>query len=356
MIRLFVNGKEFSGWKSARVTRGIESIAGGFELEVSERWGSSTPWQIAEEDECELWINESLVIVGYVDERSTSFSPEDHSLGFTGRDKTGDLVDCSVDLGQWEFKRTSLLTFTRRICTPFGISVSLQSGLVLGASPAKLSIDPGDSAFEAVEKACRLAGLLPVADGAGGLLLTRAGATRTVTALVQGQNVKTASGKFNVTGRFATYKVLGQHKGTDDFSGSATATVKGTASDSNVRRAHRVLVIRPEGNVTVEQAKTRAQWEAGVRAGRGDEVSVTVQGWTQGDGSLWPINALVPVRIPTIGVDGDMLIAQVTYSVDEGGTSTQLTLRNPKAFLPESVVASTSGVGNNYWKEIVGGV
>ncbi len=358
MIKLFVNGREFSGWKSARVTRGIESIAGSFGLEVSERWGGQTaPWEIAEEDECELWIDQSLVISGYVDRRTLSYGPSEHSLGISGRDKTGALVDCSAALSKWEFKGVDVLTFVKRVCEPFGIVASLQSGVLPGAAPAKLTVDPGDTAFEAIEKACRLAGLLPISDGAGGLVLTRAGASRVVTALVQGENILSASAEYDATGRFATYKVLGQHKGTDEFSGAPAATVKGTATDSNVRRTERVLIVRPEGNVTSEQAKVRAQWEAGVRAGRGDSVTVTVQGWTMGNGALWPVNALVSVRSPGIGVNGDLLITQATYSIDEGGTTTVLALRNPRAFLPESVVAKTTGgKGSNFWKEIVGGV
>jgi prophage tail gpP-like protein len=352
-VRLMVNGREYAGWKSARVTRGIESIAGSFELAVSDRWaGQDASWPIGEEDACEVWLGKERVISGYVDRRSLAYGPAEHSLSVSGRDKAGALVDCSALLGKWEFIGVPLLTLAKRLTEPFGIRVSLQAGLVLPKPSAKFSINPGDSVFEVLDRVCRLAGVLPVSDGAGGLVLTRAGASRASTALVEGENILAASADFDSSGRFARYVVLAQHKGTDDFSGEGAATVKGTAHDANVRRTERVLVVRPEGNATSEHAKKRAEWEATVRAARGDSVGVTVQGWTQASGRLWPVNALVAVRSKRIGVSGDMLITAVTYEVSaEGGTTSRLTLRPPNAFKPEPTVAKASGV----WKEIAGG-
>lgn len=354
-IRLRVNGREFAGWKSARVTRGIEAIAGGFELDVSDRWATqSKPWQIFEEDECTLYMDGEVVVTGYVDRRSLSYTSNGHSLSVSGRDKTAALVDCSAVLDKWEFRNAPVLTLAKRVAEPFGISVSLQSGLVLPTAPAKLTVDPGDTAFEVIERACRSAALLPVSDGRGGLVLTRAGSGRASTQLVEGQNILEASADYDVSGRFNRYLVLGQHRGNDELWGESAAKVRAGASDPNVRRTSRVLLVRPEGNVTIEHARKRAEWEATVRAARGDNVAVTVQGWTQSDGKLWPVNALVRVHSPLIDIDGDLLISQVTYSLDDsGGTKTSLTLRRPDAFKPEPTVGPSAAFR---WKELVKGV
>jgi prophage tail gpP-like protein len=90
----------------------------------------------------------------------------------------------------------------------------------------------------------------------------------------------------------------------------------------------RVLSISPE-------QKKRAQWEATVRAARAVSVQVTVQGWRQGNGELWPVNALVNVDLPWLRLSGDMLISELTHTLDESGTRTQLTLRRPDAFIPQ---------------------
>lgn len=356
-LKLTVNGQEYGGWKSARVTRGIEAIAGGFELEATDRWAErSEPWPIGEGDVCKLAIDKTTLITGYVGKRHLSYDAESHSFSVSGRDKTGDLVDCSANLGKWEFKGIDVLTLAKRVCDPFGISVSIQPGLTL-AKVAKLSIDPGDTGFEVIERVCRIAGLLPISDGSGGLLLTRAagdGDARANTELIEGGNILSASADYDSTGRFHRYVVLGQHQGTDELSGAKAASIKGEATDANVTRTARELIIRPEGNVTPAQAKTRAQWEAIVRAARGDAVTITVQGWTMGNGELWPVNALVKVKSPRIGVNGYMLITQATYSLDDSaGTTTQLSLKRQGAFTPEPIVTT---VKTRAWKALAGGV
>jgi len=340
-VALRVGGMDYGGWKSARVTRGIESVSGSFELSVSDRWSGEDLSQrsIVEGDECTVLVGGQVVITGYVDRRRVSFGPQEHALDVSGRDRTGDLVDCSAILKTWEFFNVDVLKFAQRIAAPFGVGVTLQSGLVLPTPPPKLSIDPGDSAFEAIERACRTAALLAVADGRGGLLLTRTGSGRTHTALEEGKNLLSGSVEYDESGRFHTITVRGQNTGTDVLSGETAAAVQASAVDANVRRTARVLLVRPEGNVTPAHAKKRAEWETTVRAARAFTVTVTVQGWTQENGELWPVNALVPLRSPTLDVDSELLITQAVYSVDDSsGTTTQLTLRPPDAYKPEPVI------------------
>lgn len=355
-LRLLVNGERYYGWKSAQVTRGIESIAGGFSMSVSDRWGGQLqPWPIGEGDECRVFLGDTKVITGIVDRRALSYAAEDRSLSVSGRDLTAQLVDCSVLLDRWEFRKIELLKFVRQICDPFGIDVEMQAGITAPKPSEKFSVDPGDTAFDAIEKACRLAAMLPTSDGDGGLLLTRVGASRCVTSLVEGENIISASADYDTTSRYHRYVVLGQRPGTDTDNGPAVASVKGEARDLDVNNEARVLVVRAENAITTEQAKRRAEWAAKIHAARGDVVTVRVQGWTQADGSIWPVNAIAPVRSGWIGVDGDMLITQAVYTLDEtSGTTTELTLKRPDALLPEPVIPK--GGGSMQWKEIAGGV
>lgn len=352
-IVLAVNGLNFAGWKSARVTRSLEAIAGGFELSVSDRWrADEKPWAIYEENICALTLAGQRVISGYVDQRQVSYSATDHALSVSGRDKTAALVDCSAFGPPWEYRNTPALTILQKLAEPFGITVALQPGLTLGKLPEKVTVNPGDSVFSVMETICRKLGVLAISDGAGGVLVMRPGSTRAVTALVEGENTLSASATFDASGCYRRYVVLGQSQGTDDWFGSGTAGVRGEAADTGVLRGSRVLVVRAEGNVTPALAKARAEWEAAVRAARGDTVSITVQGWTQSDGTLWPLGALAEVRSPRLGVDGEMVINETVFEVSDGGTTTQLALRRPDAYLPESARRS----GDYQWEEIRRGV
>ena len=358
-VTLKVGGREYGGWKTARVTRGIEALSGAFDLTVSERWADQDQaWPINEGDLCTVAIDGEPLVTGFIDDRSPEFSETSHSITVGGRDITGDAVDSSAVLDRWGFKNVSVPEIVRKLFEPHGVKVSLQPGLVLPPStvPKKFSIDPGDTVAAAVENACRPAGVLAVSDGLGGVMLTRAGNARCSTALVEGVNMKAGSAKFSLAGRFRKYLVLGQHKGNADFNGAASAAVKGSAEDLGVPRASRVLVIRPEGNVTPAIARDRAEWEATTRAARGTTATITVAGWTQNNGKIWPVNALVPVSSPTLNLKGEMLIVQATYVLDlNGGTTTQLELKRRDAYRPNPTIAKGSG-GNNYWPEIVKGV
>ena len=348
-VQLTVKGKRYGGWKRIRASRSIEHVAGQFELEVTDRWPlQNVPWQIAEGDECKLELEDIQVISGYVDSRSIGYDARGHSFSVVGRDKTADLVDSSAILDRWEFSGQSAKKIIDAVAAPFGTPIAIAEGLTLPAPQGKFSISPGDSAFDAISRICAISGVLVVPDGKGGLLITRAGAERVDTALVEGLNILAASADYSHANRFYRYVVAGQHPGSDDFYGEAAASVKAEAFDKKVRPG-RVLMVRPEGNVTIAAAQERANWEATVRAGRGAGVQVTVRGWTTARGELWPINKIVPIRSPLLGLDADMLITSAAYSLDDqSGTLTRLTLARPDAFTPEPYVPETETAGQEW--------
>jgi prophage tail gpP-like protein len=244
----------------------------------------------------------------------------------------------------------------RKVCKPYGIPVALQTGLTSSAItvPKKLSIDPGDTAAGAIEAVCRVAGLLAISDGRGGLVLTRAGTARCTDSLLEGANVLSARARYDRTQRFRRVIVLGTKAGTDEESGTVVINTRGQAEDLN-SPAQRVTIVRPESSVNAAQAKTRAQWEVAIRAARGDTYSATVQGWTQSNGALWPLNSLVHLRSPTLEVDEDLLVSGLTLTRSrDGGTTTSMDLRHAGAFAPMPQVPVRAGSGS--YAELRGGV
>ncbi len=365
-VTLVVNGRRYGGWKSVRITRSIESLAGSFALDVSDRWdGREAPWPIAEEDECRVAIDGTVVIDGYVDRRSLSASKDARTLSYTGRDRAAALVDCSaiVDAGtvsksKWSFHNVDVYELATKIAEPFGIPVSVQAGLgALLTKDRKVVVHPGDTCFEVIARMAAAAGVLVVSDAAGGIVITRAGTARAAS-LVEGQNIESASVEYDGAERFHRYLISSQVPGTDEASGEATR-VQAQATDEGVRRTERVLLIRPDKGYNIADSRRRADWEARIRAARSERVTVTVQGWTQPDGKLWPINARARVVSPRlIGVDGDMLISQVEHTIGDGGKMTQISLVRPDAFTPEPVAATvkdpTKASGGG-WKELAKG-
>lgn len=360
-LELVVGGIRYGGWKSIRVTRSIESLAGSFALDVSDRWGADEFWPIAEEDRCRVVIDGETVIDGYVDKRGLSASKDSRSMSVSGRDRAASLTDCSaiveagsVSKSKWTFNNVNVFVLATKIAEPFGIPVTLQAGLgsVLTKN-AKIVVHPGDTCFEVISRVAAAAGVLVVSDGAGGIVITRAGTER-ATALIEGDNILTASVEYDASDRFHRYLISSQVPGTDEASGEATR-IQAEARDLGVRRTERVLLIRPDKGYSIPDSRRRADWEARIRAARAEKVTVGVQGWKQPTGRLWPINTLTHVRAPRlVGVDGDMLISQVEYSIgNDGGELTQLSLVRPDAFTPEP--SATVHPSEGAWKELAKG-
>lgn len=365
-VALVVNGRRYSGWKSVRVTRSIESLAGSFALEVSDRWGDAEePWPIMEEDECVVQIGGETVIRGFIGTRGITASATSRALRYTGKDRAAALVECSllvagasVKAGEaakdidptkhgaagakWTYTNIDLVDFCRAIAGPHGISVSVQPGLTLTRA-TKLVVSPGEKCFDAIKRVAEAAEVLVISDGAGGIRITRIGTARAAQ-LTEGDNILEADVEYNAEERYRHYLISTQVPGTDEASGSAT-NVEAQATDVDVRRASRVLLIRPDKGYSTADARRRADWEARNRAANATKVSITVLGWRQPNQTLWTPNALTRVKAPRlIGVDGDMLISQVEYSYGAGGQLTKMNLVRPDAFTPEPQ-ARVSGQG-----------
>lgn len=353
-VELLVAGERYGGWKSIRIVRSIESLAGTFAVETSDRWdGASDPWAITEGTPVRVLIDDQTVIDGYVGKREPGGNKSSRRLAISGRDRAAALVDNSAMLAKWTYRNVTIESFVAELAKPFGVRVTVQPGLVLAPIP-KIVVTPGDTVYEAIKKPAAEAGVLLVSDAAGGLAITRASAAR-ATALVEGFNLLDVQGSYDIDDRYYRYVVLAQTSATDEAAGEATR-VLAEAIDEGCPLKDRVLVIRADRGYTVAEARRRADWEARVRAAKADSVTGIVQGWKQPGGELWRPNTVSYVKSPRLaGVDGDLLITQVEHTIsDDAGKTTQLRLMRPDAFSPEpqkAVVKSSGGA----WKELAKG-
>ena len=73
-----------------------------------------------------------------------------------GRDRTGDLVDCSAATMPGEWQNELLDRIVQSLIDPFGISVTVDTDI--GEPFRKFRIDEGETVFEAIDRACRYSG------------------------------------------------------------------------------------------------------------------------------------------------------------------------------------------------------
>ncbi|EGJ49055.1 phage baseplate assembly protein [Desulfocurvibacter africanus] len=341
-VRLLVDGTLYGGWQSIRIRRGLEQVAGSFELSITERWaGQDTPRPIRPGAACRVLIDGVAVITGFVDDVAIRYDSKDHTVEVSGRDATGDLVDCSAPSTQW--KGRTLTDVARSLCAPFKIGV--RADIDVGGPFKTLKSSEGDTVFEVLEAAARVRAALLVSDGLGNLVVTRASSKRVSTALELGVNVLSGDGSFSHKDRYSEIAIKGQSAGAEGWSGEAAAQPKAVAKDSRIKR-HRPLTIIAEEQIDSAAAKVRAEWERNVRFGRSQRLVYTVDGWRHRDG-LWTPNMLVPVRDAFLGITADRLLTGVALILDGEGLRSELTLVPPEAF--ERVELPEPGAGTEAW-------
>ncbi len=335
-IALVLDGKAYLGWTALAIDRGIDTLTGSFELELTAKEKTGLPdFPVKAGDACEVALGGKALITGYVDAVSRSLAAEDRTLRVTGRDKAADLVDCSALNQPGSWRNAKLETIAKELAQPFGIALKFTGDT--GGALKRFAIQPGETAWAAIERVARYRGLIAFSDGQGGVTVGNPDSGRRAGRIAQGLNLLSIESGDNQAERFSVYVLKGQASGDDETNGKAVAQIKGEARDSGVKR-HRPLLIVGEEQSDAASLEKRAKWEAVTRAARGETHSVSVPGWFGGDdvgsaaGPVWEPGARAELDVPSHKLSGDRLIERVRLVRDDGGTRSELTLVPPEAW------------------------
>lgn len=339
MVELLVGGKVYSGWKDIRISHSMESATGAFALSVSDR----RPWEILPDKRAVIRDQGEVFATGWIDKAGSALNATSHDRKVAGRGLASDLVDCSAMNEVVEWNGLNLSEVAAELAAPFGVKVI--QGADVGDAFDSFKLQPGESAWEALERACRMRGLLAHSDLFGDLWLAQPGAARSSVSLVEGKNILEVNEEVDRAGLFSEYIVRGQSGGSDAWNGDLAAQPEGRAFDPSVLR-YRPLLILAEASITPSVAQARAEWEAAVRAARASKLSVKVQGWRQSPGGKpWEVNMTTPCVIPSKNVDAVLLVTSLDFSMGSSGKFTKLVLKRPDAFLPKPQVPQTNPIG-----------
>lgn len=341
-VTLKLGGQVYGGWSAIKISSSMEATAATFEVTVSERWlqgieptlpeGLVRTRPIAGGDLCEVLIGSTVLCTGQVERVHRAYGSDGHLVSISGRSRTGDLVDSSIEADQ-QIRGKRLEAIAQQLCEPFGIAVvaEVDTGPPIDEFHAK----SGETVHGEIQKLCALRSLL-VSDGPGGdLVITAIGAGRSHAPIRAGHDaIKSASAEFDVTHRHSAIICKGQQPigGSGLRDGTSVALGQGAAPDPEVKR-HRPLVIQAKGRATPDDCTKRAEHEMRRRQGRSREVGYTVQGWRDAAGKLWWKNQIRRVVDPLLGLDDDHVIKSVAFAIDpRSGSITTLSLTLPDAY------------------------
>lgn len=358
-IILTVNGKQYDNFINATVEKRMDALCDTFTFQLSIPEGEVLPFTGGEA--CQVFVNNQLALTGNIEIVGVDYNADNHLITISGRDKTGDLLDSTLDIIS-DLKASSNLTLQaiiEKVISSLGLDITVSTQATIepfNKAEDVVSPEPGQNAFEFIERYARKRQVLLRSDADGNVVITSPTNTVVNSPLrnifnFNGNNIKRGSVSYDSTGRYRFYK-FGSSANPSAFNFAGEVTVaqavdqKGFTTDKEVKRA-RTLILTAEVPMSNEQCAKRAQWEANVRKAKSRVFSATVQGFNNLTGVLWDFNTLVSVVDNFTNIDATMLINTVnfTYSLTEGSLTT-LGLLNRKAYTLELSEPVTEKVGD----------
>lgn len=328
-VRLPAGRGFVTGWTSVSIFRTVEACAGTFSLEVP----AGAPNLLGRNAEIEILAGSTPVLSGFVDKLSARVAAQGRTVTISGRDRTADLADCSIDLPSGELYGLTFAQVLALVTAPYGLTVNVDRAIAAGDVVERFAWGPTDSAWEALERLLRARGLLGFPDASGALTIALPRSNlRPVDTLEVGRQVLELTLEADDARRFARYAVRGQAFASDlaDVAGAYQAIAE--ARDAGARRG-RFLAVTAESSASLDQCLARAQWEAATRAARASVATATVQGWRNSTGAVWSLLDVVHLRANELGLDAPFVVAAVRLELDAQGSRSILGLARPDAYL-----------------------
>jgi prophage tail gpP-like protein len=349
-VLITVGDTTVSGWKSVRISAGIERCPRDFDVTATEVFPGVDKIVMRPGDECSVFLGKDRVLTGFVNRYSASIEPTGHTVSVSGRGACQDVVDCAAHWQGQQIVSTSVLKVAQDLCEPLGITVRGASGPPVGKPGADRAsrIIPymvlmlGETVWTIIERMCRLSGLLVFEDADGALVLVEgptadpdaAGSLDVAgTGFAEGVNVKSASLALSDDQRFSPYEVYWFSFNPLLEFGEEQNFISSSA-DPGVRRYRPHVMIAETGKEMSHQvAVDRANWEASRRWGQGHQLTIVTDSWRDGNGKLYRPYTLARLELPTLKVSGvAWLISEATYIKGAGGTSCELKLSPLESF------------------------
>lgn len=335
MMELEVSDVQYSRFNDAKALIRLDSIARGFEFKATSTAGKPLPFKGGEP--CRVIVDGTAVITGFIEVVQVDYEGASHSIKISGRSKTGDLVDSTLE--PFEINTPiSLKKIIEQVIAQIGLGISVvdSSGGISDFNEAEDKVGPsvGDNAFEFIETLARKRQVLLTTNGDGNIVITRAQPTLidvNLQNIIQSNenNILAGSVSYDHTDRFRDYVVKSQlNTSTLDF-GSSVADLSaavdqgGSSTDKDAREGRR-LVIRAEKASSNEQCGKRAVWEADIHRTRSSQYSATVRGFRTSKGELWSVNKLILINDEFADINTSMLINSIEFgfSLDTGSRTT----------------------------------
>ncbi len=343
-IQLEVSGDRYEGFDGAEVEIRLDALSNTFSFEASSSRRLLLPFKGGEP--CRVFVDGEVVLTGNIEVVTVEYSAGSHNISVQGRDKTGDLLDSTLPaFSDLRGPGLTLRSVIERTIQELGVDIEVIENVTTEPFNEAEDIgspEPGENAFEFIERWARKRQVLLTSDPDGNIVI-ESGSGESVRGLIQNivdeddNNILSSSVSYDTTGRYNLYKfVSSMNVSALNFAGDIGTGDIVDQSGNDVRdidvRAGRILVMTPENSSSSEQNDVRAEWEKNIRKARGSVYSVILHDFRDQDGALWQVNRRVAVADDFADIAGQMLINSVLFTDNLDGSTCTLTMVPPDAY------------------------
>lgn len=332
-INIEVDGVQYTNFESASCQLRLDALSSAFQFSAVNPDGQALPFKGGEA--CSIYVDGEKVLTGHIERLRASYSADEHRVMISGRDKTADLLDSTIDtINDLRGDELTLKFIIEKIIEHLGLDISV----IDEVEPDPFSqveditaAEPGDGAFEVIERYARKRQVLLTSNADGNIVIASNSGTVAEGSVqmifgAEDNNVLTSNFEYDTTGRFNKYRsssglnpVALVSAGDSDL--ASLVNQGGGVSDDEIR-AGRQMIFVSESPFSSNDCGKRATWEANVRKYRGLSYSATVHGYRVGSdsGDLWQLNRLYQIVDESIGKVEQMLCNSITFSlsIDDG--------------------------------------
>ncbi|WP_288843832.1 phage baseplate assembly protein [uncultured Deefgea sp.] len=337
-ITLLINGTAHDDWMRYEVDSDLFIPADAWSLELGLA-GGQVPPKLSEGTAIRLMLGGDVVLSGVLDCVAERIDRQQHSFSLRGRDGAGILVDCSAPI--FTTKQATLAEVVKTIVNELGVrNVRIAAESSFRAD--KVNIEPGDTAWDALQHAAEAAGLWPWFEPDGTLVVGGPDYSAPVvgTLILGGgdlsadqQPLESLSVTRDLARRVSQITVLGQtHGGNDEGKNALKATVK----DPAVNGYRPKIVIDHEAD-TPGIAQTRARKLLADSRLAAFTAEAAVTGHRAPNGKPWAPGMRVHVVSARHQLDQILFCTARKISGGRGQPSvTHLTLKEDALWIPDA--------------------
>lgn len=335
-LLLRVGGETFTGWKEIDVVSSVEGACGEFTLTLAPPPGTSRREMraiIKRGAACEVLFDGYLAHTGWI----FSLNGKNNDIVIYGRDKTADLVDCSMPVTS--FSGLGLAAVARKVIAPYRLQLSVRPEASDQAHvPIKLAKpEPQEMVFDFLDRLARSLGLRFWTDEKGWLVLGIPGEELLPVELRYGENILERDVGYDDTCLYSEVTVLAPEEEEGGlFGGSSASRASGKAVNTLVSRYRPLIMVAPEPGGK-NKMTALAEEQVALQTASSLRAAYVLSGWLSPLGELWPAGALISVYDPEEGLENQRLAiatAQRTFN-ETDGQRTRLELVPPEALLRE---------------------